>query len=586
MSANAWIDIAPVAPSEKYFDLGVYSRKITTSSPEAQTWFDRGLVWVYIFNHDEGNYCFRQAIAHDPNCVMAYWGLAYSLGPNYNKGWERFDRKDLIRCVERGHHAARKGIELAQHASPVEQALIKAIMFRFENAEASSDVNKLNLMNQKYADAMGAIYKDNKGDNDIATLYADSMMQLTPWKLWNLHTGKPEPQARTRQIQKVLDDTLKTKKNAWEHPGILHLYIHYIEMSPQPELGIIAADHLRPLIPDGGHAHHMPTHLDAQVGDWRRSIASNQDATRADERFYREKGAMNFYTFYRLHNYHALIYASMFAGQKRTALDAVNRMESTLPEEVLRIESPPMADWLEHFISVRAHVMIRFGMWQEIIDLSLPEDRKLYPFTIAIYHYAKGVAHAATSNLEAAEEQRELFRKAAAVVPETRKAYMSTAKQIMAIATKMLDGEIEYRYGQYDQAFESLRECIRRDDSLPYNEPWPWMQPPRHAYAALLLEQGHIEMAAAVYKADLGFDDTLIRARRHPNNVWALQGYHECLVRMNKDAEAAIVEPALRLARAGADVPVEVSCFCRLDVSETPQLSNGVEVQEKCCGGE
>ncbi|CAG9982674.1 unnamed protein product [Clonostachys byssicola] len=583
MSDITWMDTTPVAPSEKYFDLGVYGRKITTSSPEAQAWFDRGLVWVYIFNHDEGNYCFRQAIAHDPSCAMAYWGLAYSLGPNYNKAWERFDRRDLVRCVERGHHAALKARELATNVTPVEHALINAINCRFEDAEAAADVKKLNVMNHKYADAMEAIYKDNKSDNDIATLYADAMMQLTPWKLWNLHTGKPEPQARTRQIQEVLDDALRDNETAWEHPGVLHLYIHFIEMSPQPELGIRAADCLRQLIPDGGHAHHMPTHLDAQVGDWRRSIASNQDATRADERFYREKGAMNFYTFYRLHNYHALIYASMFAGQKSTALDAVERLGSTLPEEVLRIESPPMADWLEHFIGVRAHVMIRFGMWQDIVDLPLPEDRQLYPFTIAIYHYAKGVAHAAMSNLKAAEEQRELFKKAAAVVPETRKAYMSTAKQILAIATKMLDGEIEYRYGQYDQAFASLRECISLDDSLPYNEPWPWMQPPRHAYAALLLEREQVEEAAAVYKADLGFDETLIRARRHPNNVWALRGYHECLVRMKKDAEAAVIEPALRLARAGADVPVEASCFCRLDTSNAPPLSDGVQVENGCC---
>ncbi|KAL2399723.1 hypothetical protein ABEF95_000933 [Exophiala dermatitidis] len=585
MGQTAWIDIAPVSTKEEYYDLGTYSRKVTTASEEAQVWFDRGLAWVYTFNHDEGNYCFRQAIAHDVNCVMAYWGLAYSLGPNYNKPWKRFDAKDLASCVSRGHHALLKGRELAQsnNVTDLERELLDAIMYRFENKDA--DLETLELQNKNYADAMAKVYANHKDDLEVASLYADSMMQLNNWDLWNLFTGKPQPYARTSQIQKVLEDTFQHVQGAWDHAGLLHLYVHYIEMSPHPEQGIIHADRLRPLMPHSGHALHMPTHLDAQVGDWRRSIASNRAATKADELYYKRNGALNFYTFYRLHNYHALIYAAMMAGQSKTALETVNRLESTLPEELLRIESPPMADWMEHFISVRAHVMIRFGMWQDIIDLPLPQDQKLFAFTTAMFHYAKGVAHAASGNVKAAEEQRETFLKAAADVPSTRRAYLSTAKEIMAVATKMLDGEIQYRRGEYDDAFQSLRDCIKLDDSLPYNEPWPWMQPPRHAYAALMLEQGHVEKAAAVYRADLGFDNTLIRARRHPNNVWALQGYYECLVRLDRKEEASIIESLLVLARAGADVPVEASCFCRLDTSQTPKLNTQVSIEATngCC---
>lgn len=585
MAQTGWIDIEPVPIKKAYYDLGVYSCKVTTSSREAQVWFDRGLAWVYTFNHDEGFYCFRQAIAHDVNCAMAYWGLAYSLGPNYNKPWKRFDAKDLARCASRGHAALLKGREVAKskNVTNLERELLEAIMYRFENKHAA--LNTLEQQNKNYADAMAKVYANNKNDLDVACLYADSMMQLNNWDLWNLYTGKPRPYARTGQIQKVLEDTLRDVQGAWDHAGLLHLYIHFIEMSPNPEQGIIHADRLRPLMPDSGHALHMPTHLDAQVGDWRRSIASNQAATKADELYYERNGALNFYTFYRMHNYHALIYAAMFAGQSKTALDAVNRLESTLPEELLRIESPPMADWMEHFIAVRAHVMIRFGMWQDIIDMPLPGDQKLFAFTTAMFHYAKGVALAATGNVQAAEEQRKRFLKAATEIPPTRRAYLSTAKQIMAIATKMLDGEIQYRCGEYDNAFQSLRECIELDDSLPYNEPWPWMQPPRHAYAALMLEQGHLEEAAAVYRADLGFDNTLIRAHRHPTNVWALQGYHECLVRLGRKEEASIIEPSLLLARAGADVQVEASCFCRLDTSQAPRLNTKVraDATNSCC---
>lgn len=585
MDFLSWIDIEPVATTEEYYDMGAYSRKVTTASQEAQIWFDRGLAWVYTFNHDEGSYCFRQAIAHDSECVMAYWGLAYSLGPNYNKPWKRFDPKDLESCVSRAHHALIKGRKLAKGiaVTEVERDLIEAIMYRFEDENAALDT--LETQNRKYADAMATVYAKYDQDLEVASLYADSMMQLNNWDLWNLFTGQPQPYARTGLIGKILEDTLQNVRGAWDHAGLLHLYIHYIEMSPTPEQGIVHADRLRPLIPHSGHALHMPTHIYAQVGDWRASIASNQAATRADEMYYERNGALNFYTFYRLHNYHALIYAAMFAGQSGTALDAVGRLEATLPEELLRIESPPMADWMEHFIAVRAHVLIRFGKWANIIALPLPQDQKLFAFTTAMLHYAKGVAHAASGNVPAAEAQRECFVEAAAKVPPTRRAYLSTAAQIMAVATKMLDGEIQYRRGQYDEAFRSLRECIALDDALPYNEPWPWMQPPRHAYAALMLEQGYVEEAAAVYRADLGYDDSLIRARRHPNNVWALQGYHECLVRLGRKGEASVISPHLVLARAAADVPIEASCFCRLDTSHAPKVDGRGEgeVTNGCC---
>lgn len=587
MDHRAWIDITPVPTTEEYYDIGAYSCKVTTSSQEAQIWFDRGLAWVYTFNHDEGNYCFRQAIAHDANCVMAYWGLAYSLGPNYNKPWKWFDSKDLASCVSRGHHALIKGRELAKSktVTDVERELLDAITYRFEDEDHALET--LELQDRKYADAMAIVYDKYDKNLEVASLYADSMMQLNNWDLWNLFTGQPQPYARTGQIQKVLENTFQNVQGAWDHAGLLHLYIHFIEMSPTPEKGIIHADRLRPLIRHSGHALHMPTHLDAQVGDWRGSIVSNQAATKADELYYKRNGALNFYTFYRLHNYHSLIYAAMFAGQSKTALDAVNRLESTLPEELLRIESPPMADWMEYFIAVRAHVLIRFGMWQDIINLPLPQDQKLFAFTTAMLHYAKGVAHAASGDVTAAEQQRESFFEAAAKVPPTRRAYLSTAEQIMAVATKMLDGEIQYRRCQYEDAFQSLRDCIELDDSLPYIEPWPWMQPPRHAYAALLLEQGHLKEAAAVYRADLGYDNTLIRARRHPNNVWALQGYHVCLVRLGRQEEASIINPYLVLARAAADVPIETSCFCRLDTSQAPKVDSrgGLKATTGCCAG-
>ncbi|KAL2825381.1 hypothetical protein BJY01DRAFT_262626, partial [Aspergillus pseudoustus] len=558
----------PVPATQEYYNLGSFGRPVTTNSPDAQAWFNRGLVWVYAFNHAEGVSCFRQAVAHDPSCAMAYWGLAYAVGPNYNKPWERFDRHDLESSAKRGYEASRKAKEHAAHAAPWEQAVIEAIQSRYQSDQPPIDPG---TVNRDYAAAMASVYHAFGGDTEIAVLYADALMNVTPWALWNLFTGEAAVNAPTMLVKSVLEGAL-AQEGAHDHPGLLHLYIHYIEMSPTPELGINVADRLRELVPDAGHLHHMPTHLDILVGDWRRSITSNYKATLADEKYLKQVGPYNLYTFYRLHNYHSLIYAAMFAGQYKTAIDAVTRMEHSVPEGVLRMRSPPLADWLENFMAARLHIMIRFGMWQEIIQTDLPKDRQLYCVTTATTHYAKGLAFAATGLVSMAKNERDLFHEARKLVPTSRRAYNCKAIETLAVAAAMLDGEIAYREERFDTAWKHLRRSIELDDKLPYSEPWAWMQPSRHAYAALLLEQGHVEDAAREYRADLGLDTTLIRPRRHPKNVWALQGCHESLMRMGRTEEAAVIEPTLRLAMAVADVPIRASCFCRNDTTDAPEV--------------
>jgi tetratricopeptide (TPR) repeat protein len=519
---------------------------------------------------------------------MAYWGLAYAVGPNYNKPWEKFDQGDLHTCVQRGYDASRQAKKYS--ATPLEEALIDAIQFRFPTNQPVTDYPALN---KGYAEAMKSVYDTFGADLDVATLYADALMNMTPWALWDLFTSKANPKAPTMEAKAVLEKAL-AQNGANLNPGLLHLYIHFIEMSPTPELGMNAADNLRDLVPDAGHIRHMPTHLDILVGDWRRSIDSNYKSTLADDKFFRKVGAKNFYTFYRLHDYHSLIYAAMFAAKKKVALEAVTRMESTVPtpEEVFQIQSPPMADWLEQFMSIRIHVMVRFGMWEELKarKVSLDQssgDQSPYTSVTAITHYARGIAFAATGDVDSAREQQKLFFQAWARVPITRRAYNGKIVDVLKVAESMLEGEIEYRCGNYDKAFKALRAAIEQEDRLPYSEPWSWMQPVRHAYAALLMEQGHLEEAAKTYRADLGMDTSIIRPRRHPNNVWSLQGYHECLVRMGKTAEAAVIEQQTKLALAVADIPIKSSCFCRLDNSQSPQLLDGSspkgELSGQCC---
>jgi tetratricopeptide (TPR) repeat protein len=550
-------------PSDQYYDLGSYYRAVSTKSQGAQIWFNRGLIWSYGFNHEEAVKCFEQAIVNDPHCAMAHWGIAYSLGPNYNKPWDVFDDEDLRNTVSRAHHAAAQAKADATTALPVEQALIEALQLRYPQERRSTDCS---IWNREYANAMEAVYREFPNDLDIVTLYADALMNLKPWQLWDLASGEPAQGARTVEAKRVLDGAL-AQDDALKHPGLLHLYIHLMEMSGTPEAALTVADHLRGLVPDAGHLHHMPTHLDMLCGEYRRAIASNSEAIRADEKFLARAGPRNFYTLYRSHNYHFRIYAAMFAGQSKVALDTVSKLEVSIPMELLRVKTPPMADWLEGFLTTRVHVLIRFGLWKEILDLELPQHEDLYCVTTAMIHYGKGVALAAIGKVAEAEKEHDLFHNAVQRVGPTRTLFNNKCIDILDVANAMLDGELEYRRGNFDAAFAHLLRSIALDDGLPYDEPWGWMQPTRHAYGALLLEQGHIEQAAAVYSADLGMDDSLPRALRHPNNVWALHGYHECLLKLGRTAEARIVEPQLKLAIAIADVPISSSCFCRVGES-------------------
>jgi len=213
---------------------------------------------------------------------------------------------------------------------------------------------------------------------------------------------------------------------------------------------------------------------------------------------------------------------------------------------------------------MKLHVLIRFGKWQEILDTPLPEDRDLFCVTTAMLHYARGIAHAVLGDTEAAAAEQALFEKAYDKVPDTRYVFNNTCRDILTVAREMLKGELAYRRGDYDEAFAHLRQSVALDDNLPYDEPWAWMQPARHALGALLLEQDRIEEAEAVYRADLGLDDTLSRACQHPDNVWSLHGYHECLTKLGKTEEAKLVKLRLDLALARADQPIKASCFCRL----------------------
>ena len=545
------------------FDLGTWSRKISTDSDTAQLWFDRGLNWTYGFNHEEAVDCFRRAADADPACAMAWWGIAYSNGPHYNRSWIRYSEAEIADTLPICHDAVTTAVSLIADATPAEQALIQALAKRYRNGD-ERDSEVLDGWHWDYADAMRDAYRAHEDDADIAALYFDAALNCTPRQLWNLQTGQPNPRAHTSEVMPVMDAWMERIERIGPiHPGIVHLYIHTLEMSPMPECGLNAADLLRGLLPDAGHLEHMSAHIYVLCGDYAQSVVQSERAVSADDKYLAYAGDQNFYTTMRCHDLHLYMYAAMFLGQFGKATHAANRIRAMATPELIARSAPFMASILDGYSAMCTHVLVRFGHWKDLIASSLPQERSLRPIETAMHGYGQGVAHAALGHIEEAEAARDAFEQAAAAIPEDAIFLSNTVRDMLSIGAAMLDGELEYRKRNYDRAFASLRLAVSRDDALNYTEPWAWMHPPRHALGALLAGQDLFREAEAVFRADLGYDASLPRCCQHPDNVWALQGLVECVEHTGDANELRILHQKLSFAKARADIPIETSCFCR-----------------------
>lgn len=502
--------------------------------------------------------CFYQVLAHDEACLMGYWGIAYALGANYNKTWELYAKGEVEKTVPHIRAALDQVKRRNLRGTELEQSLVHALDARMPQDLTNRDYS---TWNTKYAHAMRDVYTRFPENIDVAAIFAESLMVLTPWRLWDLTTGLPAANSHAAEIRGILETAMATSEGR-RHPGLLHFYIHLMEMSSTPELALPAANALPSLVPDAGHLQHMPSHIYFLIGDYARAIDANLRGIAADETYMRITGRSGgFYLVYRLHNMQFVVYAAMFAGQYELAMEHVEMIERNVPLHLVHT----LGDFIEATYAIRLQVYVRFGKWNLLKHLPIPEDRQLFPITTAFTYWARAIAFSATRDVGAAETERERYLDAVEMVPERRLMFPNTACQVLAIGTSFLDGELEYRKGEYDTAFTHLEESIKRYDGLVYCEPWSWMTPPRHAYAALSLEQGHTTRALETYYADLGFNDNLARAHQHPNNIWALAGAEECLKILGREDERRIVEVLLRTGRAVADVQVGVSCFCRID---------------------
>ena len=552
------------------FNLGKHTHAISTGSAEAQFWFDRGLNWCFGFNFVEGTRCFERALEFDPECVMAHWGVAYGSSPFYNLTWREMGEQEANVRTRRAFRHIQRARSFSHRAIDLENQLVEALAHRFQKPHSVA-AHEYDRWDDAYAAEMRKVHHAQPLDLDVAALFVESLITRTPRRLWNLKTGAPAQGADILEALDVCERSieLSDRQGREQNPAILHMHIHALEMSNFPERAKRSADDLCDMAPDAGHLNHMPGHIYVLCGHYERARLSSEKAIRANDKFLDYAGPFTFYTVACCHDLHLMMHTCMLLGRYKESIDAANKICELLTKDVLGVKDRPKFTMsLEGYYSMKMHVLVRFGRWKEIVLAPMPDDPELYPVTTAMHHYAKAISHAFQMNFRDAEVEREAFHASLGRISPERRFFNNPAHAILAVGEKMLDGELLYHKGQYDAAYEALRESVLRDDNLEYIEPWAWMHPPRHALAALLLEQGHCEEAEQIYRDDLGLTARIQRCAQHPDNVWSLHGLAECLQITGKEDELPEIRAKLARAVAMADVPVTSSCMCRKLTSE------------------
>jgi tetratricopeptide (TPR) repeat protein len=550
------------------FNLGSHSRIISTGSPDTQRWFDLGLNWCFAFNKAEGVKCFRKALEFDPECVMAHWGIAYGCGPFYNMTWRDHSQEEANIATGIAYEHIQLASALGHRATELENRLVETLVRRVQKPH-SVEPEEFDRWDDDYAAELRRLYHQYRDDHDVAALFVEALIMRTPRRLWNVKTGLPARNSDVIEALEVCESAIELadRRGLRKHPALVHLHIHILKMSNEPERATASANALATMCPDAGHMNHMPGHVYVLCGQYQKAKVASARAIAANDIFLGYAGALTPYTTACAHDLLLMMHACMLMGRYEDSIGAANKLRGMLTKEVLSVKGrPKFSTSLEGYYSMSAHVLVRFGRWQEIIDAPLPDDPELYPASTAMYHYAKGVAHASLKRFHEADQERQLFHDGLSRIPPHRKVFNNSALSILAVGEKMLDGELEYHEGNHDRGYAHLREAVDRDDNLEYIEPWAWMHPPRHALAALLAEQGHYSEAEEVCRDDLGLSGRIQRCAQHPDNVWALHGLAECLQQRGELEELKVVQRKLASAMALADVPILSSCMCRTAV--------------------
>jgi len=518
-----------------YDGLGDYRRQVTTASTDAARYFNQGLGFVHGFNHSAAIRSFQAAAELDPSCAMAHWGIALASGPHINFPMVPPPAAEL----------AWKELTLAKKcaasASPVERALIEALAQRYANPQPEDR----SPLDRAYADAMRKVWQQFPQDPDVGALFAESMMDLSPWNQW---TPEGQAQPGTEEIVATLDAVLKLEP---KHPFANHLYIHAVEASAHPERAAAAADRLRALQPGLAHNVHMPSHIDIRLGHWQQAIDTNLRAIAADAGFAKVAGApQGMLLIYAAHNQDMLAYAAMMTGQGELAVAHIRAMVAGLPLEFIK-ETATLSEGLE---AMPLEVLVRFGRWDAI--LAEPDNYPDYmTFTRAFHHAARAIAFAAKGDPKSARAEQAIFVERAKLVPKEETLHNNGAAPILELITHMVEGEILLREDKLDAGLTELRAAVKVDDGLKYDEPPAWLIPARHPLGAALMHAGRFAEAEQVYRADL---------TRLPDNGWSLYGLARSLREQHqKPDEVAELERRFHEIWSRADIQITSSCLCQ-----------------------
>jgi tetratricopeptide (TPR) repeat protein len=522
----------PAGAKAPMFNLGKWHRTITTSSAEAQRYFDQGLNLAYGFNHAQAESAFVQAARLDPNCAMAYWGRALVLGPNINMPMD-------TTAMAPAYQAAQKAVALSPKATPAERALIQALAMRYDVPGNPHPATR-GALDSLYADAMRGVWKAAPNDADVGTLFAESLMDLNPWNFWS-NDGKEAP--GTAEIVSTLEAVLKF---APEHPGANHYYIHAVEASPHPELAVPSAERLYRMVPEAGHLVHMPGHIWHRVGNYNMSEKVNVDAARVDSVYVAKYNPQTIYPMmYYPHNVHFIWSSACFAGREGAAMAAAKRLEPRVPLEVVR-QMPVV----EFATPTTIYTLVRFGRWADMLKQPAPPaDLR---FTTGMWHFGRGMAYAATGKLAEAQAENDSVAAIAKATPAEAMVSFNSSAALLRLADQSLAGEIAAKQGKTNDAVNHFHTAIKEEDGLHYDEPPPWFMPVRQQLGAVLLAAGRAPEAEAAYREDL---------KQYPENGWSLYGLAKALRARKADAEAAQVEARFAKAWARSDVKLTASRF-------------------------
>ena len=519
--------LLPPAATELHPGLGDYHFPITTATPEAQVYFDNGIRLLYGFNHDEAARYFRRAAELDPQAAMPYWGVALSIGPNYND-----TAVDAARA-QATYDAVKSAEQRAGNASERERDYIAAIAKRYPSPEPASDWL---AFHRDYSDAMRAMVRKYPDDVDAATLFAESLMMLRPWQLWTLE-GEPAP--GTLELVAVLESVLRREPN---HPGANHFYIHAVEASRNLERAIPSAMRLMTLTPGAGHLVHMPGHIFLQTGDFDLAAETNVKASAADRAFIERTGATGVYPLmYWTHNIHFIAYARAQQGRYEEAKQAANDMVSNVGDADLEMQM------LEAARLYPTMVDLRFHRWDTL--LAAPEPTSNRPLSHAFWRYARAMALAGQGKArDAAAEQRRFERERAALPPENTYLINNKAADLLALASATLDAELARARGDSTAAIAAWRRALMLESTvIQYDEPPAWFYTVRQSLgAALLRAEAHTE-AEQVFREALA---------THPRDGRLLYGLWQTLLAQGRDSEAVLVEQQFKDAWADATSPL------------------------------